>query len=115
MLTGQILALTQATLDQHIVTTALPRITGEFGGLQHLSWVVTAFVVAKHRVPPLYGQLSDLYGRKPASTVSITVFLIGSVLCGLAGGMNALIVFRAVKGARRRRADRPGADGHRRR
>ncbi len=98
VLTGLMLALTLAALDQNIVATALPRITGELGGLQHLSWVVTAFVVASTVSAPLYGRLSDLYGRKPAFTVSITVFLIGSVLCGLAGGMIELIVFRAVQG-----------------
>ncbi len=98
VLTGLMLALTLAALDQNIVATALPRITGELGGLQHLSWVVTAFVVSSTVSAPLYGRLSDLYGRKPAFTVSITVFLIGSVLCGLADGMIQLIVFRAVQG-----------------
>jgi EmrB/QacA subfamily drug resistance transporter len=98
VLTGLMLALTLAALDQNIVATALPRITGELGGLQHLSWVVTAFVVASTVTAPLYGRLSDLYGRKPAFTVSIVVFLIGSVLCGMAGGMIELIVFRAVQG-----------------
>ena len=98
VLTGLMLALTLAALDQNIVATALPRITGELGGLQHLSWVVTGFVVASTVSAPLYGRLSDLYGRKPAFTVSIVVFLIGSVLCGLAGGMIELIVFRAVQG-----------------
>ena len=98
VLTGLMLALTLAALDQNIVATALPRITGDLGGLQHLSWVVTAFVVASTVSAPLYGRLSDLYGRKPAFTVSILVFLLGSMLCGLAGGMVELIVFRAVQG-----------------
>ena len=98
VLTGLMLALTLAALDQNIVATALPRITGELGGLQHLSWVVTAFVVASTVSAPLYGRLSDLYGRKPAFTVSITVFLAGSMLCGLAGGMLELIVFRTIQG-----------------
>ena len=98
VLTGLMLALTLASLDQNIVATALPRITGELGGLQHLSWVVTAFVVTSTVSAPLYGRLSDLYGRKPAFTVSIVVFLLGSVLCGQASGMTELIVFRAVQG-----------------
>ncbi len=98
VLTGLMLALTLAALDQNIVATALPRITGDLGGLQHLSWVVTAFVVASTVSAPLYGRLSDLYGRKPAFTLSIAVFLLGSMLCGLADGMMQLIVFRAVQG-----------------
>ncbi len=92
------LVLTLASLDQNIVATALPRITGDLGGLEHLSWVVTSFLVASTVSAPLYGRLSDLYGRKPAFTVSIGVFLIGSVLCGLARGMVELIAFRAVQG-----------------
>jgi EmrB/QacA subfamily drug resistance transporter len=98
VLTGLMLALTLAALDQNIVATALPRITGELGGLQHLSWVVTAFVVASTVSAPLYGSLSDLYGRKPAFTVSILLFLAGSVLCALAGDLIQLIAFRAVQG-----------------
>jgi EmrB/QacA subfamily drug resistance transporter len=95
---GLMLALTLASLDQNIVATALPRITGEFGGLQHLSWVVTAFMVASTVSSPLYGRLSDLYGRKPAFTVSISIFLLGSVLCGLSTSLGQLIAFRAVQG-----------------
>ena len=98
VLTGLMLALTLAALDQNIVATALPRITGELGGLQHLSLVVTSFVVASTVSAPLYGRLSDLYGRKPAFTVSITVFLLGSMLCALAGDLMELIAFRAVQG-----------------
>ena len=98
VLTGLMLALTLAALDQNIVATALPRITGELGGLQHLSWVVTAFMVASTVSAPIYGRLSDLYGRKPAFVVSIAVFLLGSVLCALAGDLLQLIGFRALQG-----------------
>jgi EmrB/QacA subfamily drug resistance transporter len=98
ILTGLMFVLTLAALDQNIVTTALPRITGDLGGLEHLSWVVTAFLVASTVSAPLYGRLSDLYGRKPAFTVSIGLFLLGSVLCGFAVGMGQLIAFRAVQG-----------------
>jgi MFS family permease len=92
------LALTLAALDQNIVATALPRITGEFGSLQHLSWVVTSFILASTVSAPLYGKLSDLYGRKPAFIVSISIFLIGSALCGFAASMGQLIAFRTVQG-----------------
>jgi EmrB/QacA subfamily drug resistance transporter len=97
-LSGLLLALTLAALDQNIVATALPRITGEFGSLQHLSWVVTSFLVASTVSAPLYGKLSDLYGRKPAFVASITIFLVGSALCGFAGSMGELIAFRTVQG-----------------
>jgi EmrB/QacA subfamily drug resistance transporter len=95
---GLMLALLLAALDQNIVATALPRIVSDLGGLAHLSWVVTAFMVASTMTTPLYGKLSDVFGRKPAFFVSILVFLAGSVLCGLARNMTELIVFRAVQG-----------------
>jgi EmrB/QacA subfamily drug resistance transporter len=98
VLAGLMLALTLAALDQNIVATALPRIVSDLGGLAHLSWVVTAFLVASTATTPLYGKFSDIYGRKPAFMVSIVVFLVGSVLCGLAQGMTQLIVFRAIQG-----------------
>ena len=97
-LSGLMLALTLAALDQNIVATALPRITGEFGSLQHLSWVVTSFIVASTVSAPLYGKLSDLYGRKPAFIASISIFLAGSALCGFAASMSQLIAFRTVQG-----------------
>jgi EmrB/QacA subfamily drug resistance transporter len=98
VLTGLMLALTLAALDQNIVATALPRIVSDLGGLAHLSWVVTAFLVASTTTTPLYGRFSDIYGRKPAFMVSIIVFLAGSMLCGLAQGMTQLIAFRAIQG-----------------
>ncbi len=98
VLAGLMLALTLAALDQNIVATALPRITGELGGLQHLSWVVSAFVVTSTVSAPLYGRLSDLYGRKSAFTASIAIFLLGSVLCAVARDLFQLIAFRAVQG-----------------
>src|ERR1700722_1864202 len=98
VLGGLMLALTLAALDQNIVATALPRIVSDLGGLAHLSWVVTAFLVASTTTTPLYGKFSDIYGRKPAFMVSIVIFLLGSVLCGLAEGMTQLIVFRAIQG-----------------
>ena len=98
VLIGLMMALTLAALDQNIVATALPRITGDLGGFQHLSWVVTAFIVTSTVSAPLYGRFSDLYGRKAAFTVSIVLFLIGSVACGLAGDLLQLILARALQG-----------------
>jgi EmrB/QacA subfamily drug resistance transporter len=98
VLAGLMLALVLAALDQNIVATALPRIVSDLGGLAHLSWVVTAFMVASTMTTPLYGKLSDVFGRKPAFFVSITIFLAGSALCGLSSDMLELIVFRAVQG-----------------
>jgi EmrB/QacA subfamily drug resistance transporter len=98
VMTGLMLALALASLDGNIVGPALPRIVSDLGGLSHLSWVVTGFAVASTAATPLYGKLSDQFGRKPAFAVSIGVFLVGSVLCGMAHSMMALIVFRAVQG-----------------
>jgi len=92
------LALTLASLDQNIVSTALPRIVSDLGGLAHLSWVVTAFMVTSTISTPLYGKLSDMYGRKPLFFTAIIIFLIGSVLCGMAESMFQLILFRALQG-----------------
>lgn len=87
-----------AALDQSIVATALPRIVQELGGVQQLSWVVTAYVLASTAVMPIYGKLSDQYGRKPVLYTAIGLFLLGSVLCAAAGTLLQLIVFRAVQG-----------------
>jgi EmrB/QacA subfamily drug resistance transporter len=98
VIAGLMLALMLASLDQNIVATALPRIVGDLGGLSHLSWVVTAFVLASTISTPLYGKLSDMFGRKRLFHVSIAVFLLGSILCGLAQSMTQLIAFRAIQG-----------------
>jgi EmrB/QacA subfamily drug resistance transporter len=95
---GLLLALLLAALDSTIVATALPTIVGEMGGLTHLSWVVTAYLLAQTVVTPLYGKLGDLYGRKKVVQVAIVIFLIGSALCGLARSMTQLISFRAIQG-----------------
>ena len=87
-----------ASLDQTIVSTALPTIVGDLGGLQHLSWVVTAYLLASTVVGPLYGKLGDLYGRKRVLQFALVLFLIGSALCGLAQSMPQLIAFRAIQG-----------------
>jgi EmrB/QacA subfamily drug resistance transporter len=95
---GLMLALTLASLDQNIVSTALPHIVSDLGGLAHLSWVVTAFMVTSTISTPLYGKLSDMYGRKPLFFTAIIIFLIGSIVCGLAQTMFQLILFRAIQG-----------------
>ena len=73
-----------AALDQTIVSTALPTIVGDLGGLEHISWVVTAYLLAITVVTPLYGKLGDLYGRKRVLQIGVGIFLAGSALCGLA-------------------------------
>ena len=95
---GLMLALALAALDQNIVGTALPRIVSDLGGLSHLSWVVTAFLLTSTTTTPLYGKLSDMYGRKPLFVVSILIFLAGSCLCGISGSMTQLIIFRGIQG-----------------
>jgi EmrB/QacA subfamily drug resistance transporter len=93
-----LLVLLLASLDQTIVATALPTIVGELGGIEHLSWVVTAYLLASTVVGPLYGKFGDLYGRKIVLQTAIVIFLIGSALCGLAQNMGELIAFRAIQG-----------------
>ena len=95
---GLMLGMLLAALDQTIVATALPTIVGDLGGLNHLSWVVTAYLLTSTASTPLYGKLSDLFGRKLLFQIAIVIFLVGSVLAGLAQGMNQLIAFRAIQG-----------------
>jgi EmrB/QacA subfamily drug resistance transporter len=95
---GLVIMIGLAALDQSIVATALPRIVSELGGMAHLSWVVTAYVLASTATMPLYGKLSDQYGRKLLLYAAIIIFLIGSMLCGLAQNMTELIIFRAIQG-----------------
>src|SRR5689334_11070694 len=92
------LVILLASLDQTIVSTALPTIVGDLGGLSHLSWVVTAYLLAATVTGPLYGKFGDLYGRKGTLQVAIVIFLAGSALCGLSQSMTQLIVFRAIQG-----------------
>jgi EmrB/QacA subfamily drug resistance transporter len=87
-----------AALDQTIVATALPTIVGELGGLSHLSWVVTSYMLASTVSTPLWGKLGDLYGRKLFFQAAIVIFLVGSVLSGLSQNMGELIGFRAMQG-----------------
>ncbi len=92
------LAILLAALDQTIVATALPTIVGDLGGLSHLSWVVTAYILATTASTPLWGKLGDQFGRKTLFQASIVIFLIGSVLCGQSRSIIELIGFRALQG-----------------
>lgn len=107
VLSGLMIAMMLAMLDNMIVSTALPRIVGEFGGVDHFTWVVTAYVLGTTVSTPIWGKLGDLYGRKAVFLTSVVIFLIGSALCGMSGsslfggvedGMIELIAFRAVQG-----------------
>lgn len=98
VLAGALLAMVLAALDQNIVNTALPRIVADLGGLAHLSWVVTAFMLTATITTTLYGRLSDIHGRRPLFFVAIGLFVAGSLACGLAQNMTQLILLRAVQG-----------------
>ncbi|MFJ4779036.1 DHA2 family efflux MFS transporter permease subunit [Streptomyces sp. NPDC088762] len=93
-----LLGLLIAALDQTIVSTALPTIVSDLGGMAHLSWVVTAYMLASTAATPLWGKLGDQYGRKKLFQYAIVLFLIGSALCGLAQDMPQLIGYRALQG-----------------
>ncbi|WP_327716828.1 MFS transporter [Streptomyces sp. NBC_00490] len=93
-----LLGMLLAALDQTIVSTALPTIVSDLGGLEHLSWVVTAYLLASTAATPLWGKLGDQYGRKKLFQTAIVIFLIGSALCGMAQNMPQLIAFRALQG-----------------
>ena len=95
---GLMLVMLMAALDSTIVSTALPTIVGDLGGLEHISWVVTAYLLAQTVVMPLYGKLGDLYGRKLVLQVALVIFVFGSILCGQAQSMTELIAFRAIQG-----------------
>src|SRR5437868_9531492 len=96
--TGLMAGLLVAALDQTIVATALPTIVGDLGGLSHLSWVVTAYLLTSTISVPLYGKVSDLLGRKVVFQFALVVFVVGSMLCGLSQNMVQLISFRAFQG-----------------
>jgi EmrB/QacA subfamily drug resistance transporter len=92
------LVMLLGALDQTIVSTALPTIVGELGGLENLSWVVTSYLLTSTIVVPLYGKFGDLFGRKIVIQAAILIFLVGSILCGVAQDMTQLIVLRALQG-----------------
>ncbi|HEY8437140.1 MAG TPA: MDR family MFS transporter [Candidatus Limnocylindrales bacterium] len=95
---GIMAAIAVAALDSTVVGTAMPTIIGQLGGLAEYSWVFTAYLVTSTTTVPLYARLADIYGRKPVFLVGLALFVIGSVLCGTATSMPALIAFRALQG-----------------
>jgi EmrB/QacA subfamily drug resistance transporter len=98
VLSGLMLGMLLAALDQTIVSTALPTIVGQLGGLNELSWVVTAYLLTSTAATPLYGKISDLYGRRPVYIFAIVIFVIGSMLAGLSQSMWQLVATRAMQG-----------------
>jgi EmrB/QacA subfamily drug resistance transporter len=95
---GLMVTLLLAALDQTIVATALPKVVSELGGISQYSWVFTAYMLGSTVTVPLYGKLGDVHGRKPLFMVAITIFLVGSALCGTAQNMVELVIFRAIQG-----------------
>ncbi len=95
---GLCLGLFLSSTEQSVVATALPTMAGELGAANRLAWVVSAYLLTSTIVTPLYGKMSDLFGRRIVYQVSIIVFLFGSILCALAQTMNQLVIFRAVQG-----------------
>jgi EmrB/QacA subfamily drug resistance transporter len=98
VLSGLMMGMLLAALDQTIVSTALKKIVEDFSGLNHYTWVVTAYLLTSTASTPLYGKISDLYGRRPVFQFAIITFLIGSFAAGASQSMNQLIIFRAVQG-----------------
>jgi EmrB/QacA subfamily drug resistance transporter len=98
ILIGLMLGMFLAALDQTIVATALPRISSDLHGIEHLSWIVSAYLLTSTAATPIYGKLSDLYGRKIMLQIAIVIFLLTSILCALAATMGQLIAFRALQG-----------------
>jgi EmrB/QacA subfamily drug resistance transporter len=98
LMTGLMTGVLLAALDQTIVGTAMPTIVGKLGGIEHYSWVVTAYLLASTASTPLYGKLSDLYGRRLVVLFAISTFLVGSLLSGLSQDMTQLIIFRGIQG-----------------
>jgi EmrB/QacA subfamily drug resistance transporter len=97
-LSGLVIAMLLAQLDNMIVAPALPTIVGDLGGLEHLSWVTTGYILATTVATPIWGKLGDLFGRRITFVAAIALFLIGSVLCGMAQNMGQLVAFRAAQG-----------------
>src|SRR5947209_18861373 len=99
VLIGVMLGMLLAALDQTIVGTALPRIVANLGGLEHYAWVVTAYLLASTVSVPIYGKLSDIYGRRTFFLVGMIIFLAGSALSGTSQNMTQLIIHRAIQGS----------------
>lgn len=96
-----VLGMLMAALDQTIVSTALPTIVADLGGAGHMAWVVTSYLLAEAVATVLAGKLGDLFGRKLIFQLSALIFIVGSMVAGLANGMLLLIVARAIQGSAR--------------
>lgn len=95
---GVLLAMFLGSLDQTIVGTAMPRIITDLGGFAHYTWVATAYIIASTITIPITGKLTDMYGRKWFYIVGLTIFVVGSLLCGLSQTMTQIIIFRGLQG-----------------
>src|SRR5712692_6993978 len=95
---GVMMGMLLSALDQTIVGTAMPRVIAELNGLEHYTWVFTAYLLASTVVVPIYGKLSDIYGRRPFFVGGMAVFLLGSALSGMSQDMTQLILFRSIQG-----------------
>lgn len=95
---GLLLAMFVSSLSETVTATALPTIVGDLGGVEHMQWVTTAYILAATIMMPIYGKLGDLFGRKYFFIIALCIFIVGSTLCGFASSMDALIVGRAVEG-----------------
>lgn len=95
---GLMMGMLLGALDQTIASTAMPTIVGELGGLSHMTWVTTAYMLAATAIVPIVGKLADLYGRRRWYLIGMTTFIIGSALCGAAQSMTQLIIFRGIQG-----------------
>src|SRR5579862_7516871 len=98
MLSGTMLGMFLGAIDQTIVATALPAMAGELHGMEYMSWAVSAYLLTSTAATPIYGKLSDLYGRRPLFIAAIGIFLLGSLVCALAQSMGILIAGRAIQG-----------------
>ena len=93
-----LLSLSMAAMEMTVVSTAMPTVVGDLGGIHYYSWVFTAYLLTSTVTVPIYGKLADLYGRKPVLLAGIAIFLVGSMASGLSQGIGALIAFRALQG-----------------
>src|SRR3990172_6707720 len=98
VLVGIMVGMLLAAIDQTVVGTAMPRIVADLNGLQHYAWVFTAYMLTSTTMVPIYGKLSDIYGRKPFFLAGLAIFLAGSALSGTSQDMTQLILYRAVQG-----------------
>src|SRR3954452_21305029 len=96
VIAGLLLAMLMASMDNTIVATAMGNIVGELGGLDKFVWVTSAYMVAEMAGMPIFGKLSDMYGRKRFFIFGIIVFMLGSILCGTAGSIEELVMYRVI-------------------